>query len=89
MKEKTNGGSLTGYIWLYYVARPRLADKTKIIIYSEFINELIDYNDDDCYNAEENDFLHGVITISKTDAVNNPKNLLEAINDIFKKKKQS
>jgi hypothetical protein len=93
----THGGSLTGWVWLYYVAKPILTNKPKIIIYSEFINELeleIETAKETLKNVGEEEsksitekleYYYSVIRISKTETVNGTKNILEEVNRLFNK----
>jgi DNA-binding NarL/FixJ family response regulator len=44
LKEKTHGGSLTGWIWLYCVVKEKYrCDDLKLVIYSDFAEELDEF----------------------------------------------
>jgi DNA-binding NarL/FixJ family response regulator len=40
LKPKTEFGSLTGWVWFYYVARAMLGFDFRLVIYSAFVEEL-------------------------------------------------
>jgi len=81
LRGKTHGGSLTGWVWLYNIARFNLSTNCKIVIYSEFIDEL----DTEIENADEDakEYFRKIRTVSKTQAVNGSECLLEFVNSIF------
>jgi len=70
LKAKTAGGVLTGWVWLYNVARPALAKKPKVIIYSDFISELEDVMEHTA-NPEEYQFFKNCNLVSVSDAIYN------------------
>ena len=84
IRDLTNGGTLTGWVWLYYVAKPML-DKwqksPKIIIYSEFINELLEYMEK--AGKEESRYFESVVTISKADLASEPELLLKKVDELL------
>jgi CheY-like chemotaxis protein len=79
LKIKTHGGSLTGWVWLY---DNRLIIKdTKVIIYSEFVNEL----EDNIKRAdeEEREYFNKATLISKADAVDGSELLSIEVKKVF------
>ena len=83
LRKKTHGGSLTGWVWLYNIAKPKLHNNPKIIIYSEFLIEL----DEEMKNSseEEREYKDSFVTIAKADAVNGVDILLNKVNEVFRK----
>ena len=87
LRSKTHGGSLTGWVWLYNVAKKDIRNDIKIIIYSEFIKELTDEMEDNKnINDKEIEYFNNIKLISKADAVNGSDHLLEEVNNLFRKK---
>jgi DNA-binding NarL/FixJ family response regulator len=89
LKRKTNGGSLTGWVWLYHVAKPIFDDVKKsprIIIYSEFINELKEYMES--ASEEEYKYYKGALTISKTNTATEPELLLKMVDELLDKRER-
>jgi len=74
---KTHGGSLTGWVWLYNVAKPEFENSPMIIVYSEFIRE-IEENMESA-SDEEREYFKNVSTISKAAAVYDSGLLLQTI----------
>jgi len=82
-KKETEGGSLTGWVWLYRVVKPNqlVEDSVKFIIYSAFIEELREriYNPD-CQHEEHLFFNSEQIKcITKANAVNGENELSKSV----------
>ena len=88
LKPKTHGGSLTGWVWLYNVAKPILTNNPKIIIYSAFAKELEEEIFNDTTDDKEREYFDTVTVISKTAEINGSKILLEKINELLNRKKK-
>ena len=82
-KDKTNGGAITGWIWLYFIVRPKLENSPLIIIYSEFIEELNDYIKD-LATPGEIGFFNTTKRITKAEIVDNPDIIINLINNCLK-----
>ena len=82
LAKKTHGGSLTGWIWLYYDARSKINSK-QIIIYSEFIGELQEYLQN--VSEDELNFYNSTVSIPKTAAVNNSLYLVTQVENLIGK----
>ena len=86
LKPQTHGGSLTGWVWLYNIAKPMLTNNPQIIIYSEFISELEEAINPK--NEDEFNYYHSksIFRTSKADAVNGSNHLVDEIKRLFEKK---
>ena len=85
LKHKTHAGSLTGWVWLYYIAKPLFKNHPQIIIYSEFIDELLD--EMETADDDMEDYFKNIKTISKSDTVNRSKNLVKEVSGLFDRRK--
>lgn len=85
LAKLTHGGSLTGWIWLFFEARERI-NAREIIIYSEFITELEDYLLS--ATTDEKIYFKQVKSIPKTRAVNNSLYLVQEVEKLIGKGKK-
>ena len=87
LKHKAHGGSLTGWVWLFNIAKPDLTNDPKIIIYSEFIDELEE--EMETASSEEQEYYKCVVPVTKTKAVNGKEYLLQEVNKLWSQRDKS
>jgi hypothetical protein len=87
-KGETDGGALTGWVWLYRVVKPLLSagPSTKFLIYSAFIDELEErIKSSDCQHDERVFFNRAQIKCTtKANAVNGINVLTENVKCVLK-----
>lgn len=86
LRDKTCGGSLTGWVWLYNIAKFILETKhsgIKIMIHSEFIGDLDEEMNKNTTPKEEYDYYNSIPTVLKSKAINGLKILLEEVDILF------
>jgi hypothetical protein len=87
-KGETDGGALTGWVWLYRVVEPSAlaGPSARFLIYSAFIDELEErINSPDCQQDERAFFNSSQIEyITKADAVNGKNVLVENVKRVLK-----
>ena len=83
-KGITHGGTFTGWVWLFRIGKNLLANSPKIIIYSEFIDDLEDiiHESDD---SDEIGYFNSATKITKSEAVDGAEYLRTRVDELFGK----